>query len=103
MVQPGPSDYRTTQGEIGAREREVDHVRQFGARAETVADELVAAIKNRPYATLAIAAGLAFAIGALWKLGHRRPPTRLEALRAQLPDLRNRMPDWNGLLQRAWR
>jgi hypothetical protein len=42
-------------------------------------------------------------VGALWKLGHRRPPTRLEALRAQLPDLRNRMPDWNGLLQRAWR
>jgi hypothetical protein len=104
MVQPGPSDYRTAQAEISAHERAVlDHARQFGARAETVADELVAAVKNRPYATLAIAAGLAFAVGALWKLGNRRPPTRLEALRAQLPDLRNRMPDWNGLLQRAWR
>ena len=104
MVQPGPSDYRTAQAEISVREQAVlDQARQFGARAETVAEELVVAIKNRPYATLAITAGLAFAVGALWKLGHRRPRTRLEALRAQLPDVRNRMRDWNGLLQRAWR
>ena len=104
MVQPGPSDYRTAQAEISTRQQAgLDQARQFDARAETVAGELVAAVKNRPYATLAIAASLAFAVGALWKLGHRRPQTRLEALRAQLPDVRNRMRDWNGLLQRAWR
>lgn len=104
MVQPGPSDYRPAQAEISAREQAVlDQARQFDARAETLAGELVAAVKNRPFATLAIAAGLAFAVGALWKLGHRRPQTRLEALRAQLPQVRNRMPNWNGLLQRTWR
>jgi hypothetical protein len=106
MVQPGPSDYRTAQAEISEREQAhgvLDQARDFGARAETMTEELAAAIKNRPYATLAIAAGLAFAVGALWKLGHRRPQTRLEALRAQLPDVRSRMPSWNGLLQRSWR
>jgi hypothetical protein len=104
MVQPGPPDYRTAQAEISGREQAVlDQARQVSARAETVTEELVSAMKRRPYATLAIAAGLAFAVGALWKLGHRRPPTRLEALRAQLPDVRNPMRDWNGLLQRAWR
>jgi len=104
MVQPGPSDYRTAQAEISARQQAVlDQARQFGARAETMTEELVSALKTRPYATIAIAAGLAFAVGALWKLGHRRPRTRLEALRQQLPDVRNRMRDWNGRLQRAWR
>jgi len=104
MVQPGPSDYRTAEAQISARKQALlAQARQFDARAETVVEELVTEIKNRPYATLAIAAGLAFALGALWKLGHRRPQTRLQALRAQLPDVRKRMPDWNGLLPRALR
>ena len=104
MVQPGPSDYRTAEAQISARKQALlAQARQFDARAETVVEELVTEIKNRPYATLAIAAGLAFALGALWKLGHRRPQTRLQALRAQLPDVRERMPDWNGLLPRALR
>src|SRR5215475_8730256 len=100
MVLPGPFDHRTDQSEISEREQAesvLDQVREFGARAETVTEELAAAIKNRPYATLAIAAALAFAVGALWKLGHRRPQTRLEALRAQLPNVRSRMPSWNAL------
>jgi len=106
MVLPGPFDHRTDQSEISERaqaESVLDQVREFGARAETVTEELAAAIKNRPYATLAIAAALAFAVGALWKLGHRRPQTRLEALRAQLPNVRSRMPSWNGLFERSWR
>ena len=104
MIQPGPSDYRTAEAQISARKQALlAQARQFDARAETVVEELVTEIKNRPYATLAIAAGLAFALGALWKLGHRRPQTRLQALRAQLPDVRERMPDWNGLLPRALR
>lgn len=104
MVQPGPSDYRTAQPEISTRQHDVlDQARHVGAWGKTMTGELVTAIKNRPYSTLAIAAGLAFALGAVWKLGHRRPQTRLEALRARLPDVRNRMPDWNGLFQRTWR
>ena len=84
----------------------MDQVGEFGTRVETMAEELGAAIKQRPYTTLAIAAGLAFAVGALWKLGHQRPPTRLEALRARMPDMRGcvpELPTWDGLLQRWWR
>jgi len=113
MVLPGPSDDRIAQAEISEAEISEAEISeraqaegvldQLGARAETVTEELAAAIKNRPYATLAIAAALAFAVGALWKLGHRRPQTRLEAFRAQLPNVRSRMPSWNGLLERSWR
>src|SRR5687767_5499500 len=81
------TDYRTT----GPRMHEhsegiLDQVSEMGERAGTIANELGTAIKDRPYTTLAIAAGLAFAVGALWKLGQQRqPPSRLDAWRAQLP------------------
>ncbi len=45
----------------------------MGERAGTMATELGAVIKERPYTTLAIAAGLAFAVGAIWKLGQQSP------------------------------
>src|SRR5262245_18233838 len=104
MVQPGTSDYRTAQGDISEREQTqgvLDQVREYGERAETMTEEFAAAIRRRPYATLAVAVSLAFPVGALWKLGHRRPQTRLEAPRAQLPDVRTRLPSWNAL-QRSW-
>ena len=63
----------------------MDRVNTLSTRAETMAKELGTAIKERPYTTLAIAAGLAFAVGALWKLGHQQPQTRHEALRARMP------------------
>jgi hypothetical protein len=67
-------------------------------------EEFTAAIKEQPFTTLAIIAGLAFAGGALWNLGHQRPQTRLEALRAQLAHAtRSHSPRWDGLLQRWWR
>jgi hypothetical protein len=47
---------------------------------------------------LAIAAGLAFAVGALWKLGHQRPPSRWDALRARVPELPSK--EW---LPQRWR
>jgi hypothetical protein len=108
MIQPGPFDYRT-QAEMSVHEHAegiMDQVSEVGARAETMAEELGAAIKERPYTTLAIAAGLAFAVGALWKLGHRQPQTRFEALRARMPNVRGRMPElpsWDGLPPRWWR
>src|SRR5205085_12469064 len=108
MSQPGAYDYRTSQASMSGHEHAegiTDQVSEFGARVETMAGELVVAIKQRPYTTLAIAASLAFAVGALWKLGHQRPQTRLEALRARMPDVRGRVPElpsWDGLLQR-WR
>ena len=76
---------------------------EMGERAGTMASELGAAIKERPYTTLAIAAGLAFAVGALWKLGQQRQPqSRLDAWRAQLPELPSRQ-SLESLLPRRWR
>lgn len=87
----------------------MDQVGEFGERAQTLAQDLTEAVKERPYTTLAIAAGAAFAVGALWMIGRqKRPQTRLEALQAylpELPDLRSRMPDtsdWNRALRRWW-
>ena len=107
MAQLGPSDYRSPseQGTHKNAEGVSNQVSELAARAETIAEELAAAIKERPYTTLAIAAGLAFAVGAIWKIGHRQPPTRVEALRARMPDMRGRMPElpnWGHLLPRSW-
>jgi len=106
MAQPGPSDYRSPSEQGTHKNAEGYQVSELGARAETIAEELAAAIKERPYTTLAIAAGLAFAVGAIWKIGHRQPPTRIEALRARMPDMRGRMPElpnWGHVLPRSWR
>ena len=68
-------------------------------RAGAMARDLRAAVEQHPYTTLAIAAGLAFAVGALWKLGQNRQPySRLDAWRAQLPEF----PSRKDLLRR-WR
>jgi hypothetical protein len=57
-----------------------------GDHAEGILDQtgefrdLRAAIEQRPYTALAIAVGLAFTVGALWKLGQSRQPySRLDA------------------------
>jgi len=77
----------------------IDGEDEFGERAGAMARDLRAAIEQHPYTTLAIAAGLAFAVGALWKLGQNRQPySRLHAWRAQLPEL----PSREDLLRR-WR
>ena len=92
--------YRTT----GSRMHEhsegiLDQVSEIGERAGTMANEIGAAIKERPYTTLAIAAGLAFAVGALWKLQQRQSQSRLDAWLARLPEL----PSRESLLPRRWR
>jgi|SRR5262245_12086644 len=103
MVQPQPSNYRSGEGgrEEGSQaivNQVSDTAQDIRERAGSIAQELTSAIRERPYTTLAIAAGLAFAIGAVWKLGHRRPPSAMERLFAQLPDL----PDRHDLA-RWWR
>jgi hypothetical protein len=82
----------------GMMDQVTDTARDLGERAETMAEEVGTAIKERPYTSFAIAAGLAFAIGALWKLGHVRPQSRLDSLLAKMPDLPSREQ-----LQRRWR
>lgn len=86
------TDYRP----IGQRTHEhsegiIDQMSEMGERVGRVANEVGTAIKERPYTTLAIAAGLGIAVGALWKLGQRgQPQSRLDAWRAQLPELPSR-------------
>ena len=101
MAQPGPSDYRAPQPSVTREHAEglMDHVNEVGERATTIAAELGQAIKDRPYSTLAIAAGLAFAVGAVWKLGQRRPQSRLDSLLAQMPEL----PSRDQWLPSRWR
>jgi hypothetical protein len=103
----GPSDYRaekTNQHTEGI----MDQVSEIGERARTMAGELADAVTERPYTTLTIAAGTAFAVGALWMIGRQRPQTRMEALQSylnELPDLRSRIPRpaWDELFRRWWR
>ena len=96
MAQPGPSDYRRPASTVGRENQSegiMDQVsetaRDVGGRAAGIAEELAVAIKERRYTTLAVAAGLAFAAGAIWKLG-RQQPSRTESLLAQLPELPSR-------------
>jgi hypothetical protein len=117
MPQSGPADYR---GEIrepqsdqhdGIMEQAGSAARDMGESAGTLAGELAIAVKERPYATVAIAAGLAFAVGALWKLGRREPITRIDRLRAQLPEIPSgrelqhflQSKDLREWLPRGWR
>jgi hypothetical protein len=91
MAQSGPSDYRTPAREAGREEQSDgimdqvgDAARDMGERAGTIAGELGAA-------------GLAFAVGAVWKLGRRPEASTLDRLMAQLPEL----PDRRSL-ERWW-
>ena len=97
MPQPGRTDYRTSSPYLPDTYQE--DVLQARDQAGSLGGELAAAVKERPYITLAVAAGLAFALGAVWKLKHQQPQSRLDALRAQLPE----MPSLEGWLPRRWR
>lgn len=70
---------------------------ELGERAMTIAGEIGTAVKERPYTSLAVAAGLAFAVGALWKMGGQRQ-SRMDALWANMPDLQSRAQ----ALSRRW-
>jgi hypothetical protein len=71
--------------------------REVGERAGGIAEELGAAVRDRPYRALAVAAGLAFAVGAVWKLGRRTEASTLDRLKTRLPEL----PDRRSL-ERWW-
>jgi hypothetical protein len=109
MAQSYPNAYRT-EPHRQHTEGVMDQVSELGERAQTLTEDLIEAVKERPYTTLAIAAGAAFAVGALWMIGRQiRPQTRLEALQAylpEIPDVRGRIAysaDWNKLVRRWWR
>jgi hypothetical protein len=95
MPQIGPSDNRTYQVPTpsghpeGILDKMVSH-------PSKLASEVSAGLKERPYMTLAIAGGLAFAVGALWKLNQRSSPSRYKRMLAQMADLPKAqdMPNW---------
>lgn len=94
-----PTDYRTGDQTQATIEQVSEATREAGRRAVSLTEDIADAIRERPYTALAVAAGLAFAIGALWKLGQQRPQTRLESLLNQLPEL----PGRDSLLPSRWR
>ncbi len=81
--QPGASDPFETTSEFG--EQVLDRTAQAAAAT-------VDTIREHPIATLAIVAGVAFAVGALWKLGSSRPETRMDSLLSRLGELQAQMP-----------
>jgi hypothetical protein len=97
-LQGSPTDYRTRDhgkhnGAVG------ESAREAGRRAVSLTEDIADAIRERPYTALAVAAGLAFAAGALWKLGQQRPHGSLESLLRNLPEL----PGRDSILPRRWR
>jgi hypothetical protein len=107
MTMPGPSDYRapTRYGEsqYGESKNNLSETMQdLRERASSIADEVATSVRERPYTTMAVAGGLAFAVGALWMLSRRQPQSRLDALLARLPEA----PSREALLARGagtWR
>jgi len=90
-----PQPATTMQQEAGA------YIHEAAEYGQQKANELARGAKQHPYATLALAAGFALALGALWKLGARRPASHLDQLYARLPE----SPDlsWIKGLDRYWR
>ena len=97
---PGSANYRG----YGREEQEsvTDNlyhaVQSVGESASDIASEAAAAVRERPYTTMAIAGGLAFAIGAIWMLRRQQHQSRLDTLLSHLPE----MPKREDLMRR-WR
>lgn len=55
-------------------------------RALSLGGEVKTMATKHPYATIAVAAGLAFTIGALWQIGQTQRRSRLERMWDNLPN-----------------
>lgn len=76
--QPGHFSQRSDENRFNAAE--------VGQRIEEATTSAVETVKEYPMATLAVAVGVAFAVGALWKVG-RSQPSRWDALQARMPEI----------------
>lgn len=70
-----------------AEARIEDGMHEVAKRVSDAAVDVTNQAKMHPYATVAIAAGLAFAVGALWKIRARTQQSQLDQLMARLPDM----------------
>jgi hypothetical protein len=93
----GPSDYRNSVGELAEHTDGI--MDEVSDRVSTLTSDVLSAIEERPYTSLAIAGGLAFAIGALWVVKRQQQQSSFERLRSQLPSFSD-SGDW---LPRRWR
>jgi len=127
MPQAGPSDYRASEFN-GPHEQTAGGMDPVGEaagtisetaqnvvrRTETLTSDLSQALRERPYTTLAIVVGVAFAVGALWRMSRvTRPYSSRRALVDQTPYPPNRdrlmgrswwrsMPTRSSMLDRIW-
>lgn len=83
-------------GSQGFSERAMEVGEQAFDRTTEAAAAARDTVKEHPIATLAIVAGLAFAVGAPWKIGQSRQQTRVDSLLSRLGELQNQLP-------RGWR
>jgi hypothetical protein len=78
----------------------VEGASEFGEevldRAARATTATVDAVKEHPMATLAIVAGVAFAIGALWKIGSARREQTIGSFLSRLVEIQDQLP-------RRWR
>jgi hypothetical protein len=98
-----PTDYRTRDQTESTMEQMGESAREAGRRAVSLTEDVADAIRERPYTALAVAAGLAFAVGALWKLGPQRRHGTLDALLRNLPDMPSRDSIRDSILPSRWR
>ncbi|HEY7444165.1 MAG TPA: hypothetical protein VH701_17175 [Vicinamibacterales bacterium] len=98
-----PTDYRTRDHTESTMEQMSDSAREAGRRALSLTDDIADAIRERPYTALAVAAGLAFAVGALWKLGPERRQGTLDSLLNNLPEMPTRDSTRDSILPSRWR
>lgn len=80
-------------GSQGVSERAMELGEQAFDRTTEAAAAARDTVKEYPIATLAIVAGLAFAVGALWKIGQsRQQTTSVDSLLSRLGELQNQLP-----------
>jgi hypothetical protein len=75
---------------------ESDLRREAWERAASAGAAARRGVEQHPIATVAMIAGLAFALGALWKIGRSRRPSGMDSLLARLSSLPSDLP-------RRWR
>jgi hypothetical protein len=83
MEHPATQSYAETVTEFG------ETALERGTAAAAVARDTV---KEHPIATLAVIAGLAFAVGALWKIGQSRQRSSVDSVLGRLSDLQTGLP-----------
>jgi ElaB/YqjD/DUF883 family membrane-anchored ribosome-binding protein len=73
-----------------------DTVQEYGEQGLERTGEAARAVRDtvaeHPIATLAIVAGVAFAIGAFWKIGNSRQQSGYDRLLDRLADLKGQVP-----------